>query len=78
MTIFAAFTLKRNPAGDLCKQGIIFANTHICPWMEMGTTLTNEDAASGNHFTGLPFYAKALGMAVTAVAGAANTFFMCK
>ena len=60
--------LEGNLAVNLRKDRIILADADVVPRVEMRAALTDNDAARRHVRAGLLLHAKALGMAVTAVA----------
>jgi hypothetical protein len=59
------------------KQCVIPADANVGAWLETCSPLSHNNAACRYKFPAKPFYAKPLRIAVTPVAGAANTFFVC-
>lgn len=72
------FGFETDNAVDRCKQRIILANADVDAGMEVRTTLTHEDIARKHELTVRALRSETLGMAVAAVTGRTNAFFMCK
>ncbi len=60
----------------LRKQGVVFSEPHIDAWVEFRSTLSNQDVAGTNHFTGEAFHTSALGPAVPSVIGTSTRFLV--
>lgn len=67
--------------GDLAvhqgEQGPVATGANILAGDEPRTTLTDEDAACGDHLAAVALHSESFADAVTAVTNAALTFFMC-
>ena len=69
---------KAKDAVNLCKQGIVLANTDIVAGMEVSTALPDEDVARKNELTVRTLRSQTLGLAVTTVTGATYALLMCE
>ncbi|GAB7215318.1 hypothetical protein OS42_19290 [Dickeya oryzae] len=47
-TVVRAFNFEFDFTVGQCKQGVVFAATYVAAGVELGATLTNDDAASQN------------------------------
>ena len=70
--------LKAHNAVDSSKERIVFADTNVGAGMNVCATLTHEDIARKHELTIRALRSETLGMAVAAVTGRTNAFFMCK
>ena len=70
--------LKTNHAVYLGEERIVFSDTDVIAGMEMRSALANQDVARKNELTVSTLGSKTLRLAVTAVSGTADAFFMCK
>jgi len=74
--LFATLTLKVNFAVDEGKDSVVFTDTHIRARVNPRAPLPDDDVTRPDQLAVLPFYPQAFGLAIAAVAGAADTFFM--
>ena len=72
------FGLEAHNAVDSSKERIVFADTNVGAGMNVCATLTHEDVARKHELTIRAFRPETLGMAVAAVTGRTNAFFMRK
>ena len=69
---------KAHNAIDRCKERIVLANADVGAGMEMRAALTHENVACEDKLTVRTLRTETLGMAIAAVAGRTNAFFMRK
>ena len=77
-TAALATVLKFNDAIDLRIERVVGAATDIEAGLVGCATLTNDDGAAGDDFSGKTLYAKPLRVRVAAVLGRSESFFMCQ
>src|SRR5580692_8597075 len=73
----AAVFIEQHFAGLQGKQCPIAANAYVLARHKFAAALAHDDAARGHEFAAKCFHAQTLADAVTPVAYAALTFFMC-
>jgi hypothetical protein len=71
------FAVKTDFAVDQCEQGVVVAHSNTGTWMELRPNLTDQDVAGDNGFTAEFLDTTTLRVAVTTVAAAALTLFVC-
>ena len=59
------------------EKSVIATHADVIAGVELGAALADENGAGGNELAAVTFYAKALAVAVAAVACRSLTFFMC-
>ena len=69
---------KANHAVDFSKKRIILPDANVKAGMEMRAALPHKDVAGKHELTVRALGPKTLGLAVTAVAGAAYALFVCE
>jgi hypothetical protein len=77
LAVVRAFNFELDLAFGSSEQGVIFTTTNVRTSVELGATLTNNNATSQNSFTTETLHAKAFGFGVTTVAGRTASLFMC-
>lgn len=77
--VFASFGfgLVFDLAVNFAENGMVFAHTDVVAGMELGSALADDDVTCYDSFAAVFFNTQELGIAVTTVSAAANTFFMC-
>jgi len=60
-----------------CEQGVVAATANARTGVEVGSTLANDDLASGNYLTTETLDAQVLSVGVTTVASGTRAFFVC-
>lgn len=73
----AAPILEFDNARDLGKQRIISANSHIQARFKLGAPLSDDNGAAIYRLSGKSLDPESLGLAVSSVSGASNSFFVC-
>jgi len=68
---------KLHLPGDLGEQRIIFPHAHVEAGMESTAALPDEDRSATDGLAVETLDSQSLGVAVAAVSGTANSFFMC-
>ena len=74
----SAQTLEFHHTVNQGVQGVVIATTHVVAGMDFGAALTNQDVAGQHKLTVATLGAQTLGLAVTTVARATDTFLMSK
>lgn len=69
--------LELHDAGNLGEECIIASDSNIQTGMDAGSPLPDQDIAGQNLLAPEPLDPQTLGMAVSAVSGGADSFFMC-
>ncbi len=73
----ATSILKLHGARDLGKERIILADSHIQAGFELGAPLPNDDCSAVYQLAGEALDAQPLGLAISSVTGAPDSFFVC-
>jgi len=68
---------KDDTAVHQCKEGVVFADAYIATGMMTGTSLADEDVATGGELTPKDLHAKSFAFGFAAVLGGTYAFLMC-
>lgn len=77
MEVCCLFLCKLHDTGYRCIQGIITTLTNVLSWMDLRTTLSDNDLSWTSMGPIRHFHAKALPMGITTQTGTSARFFMC-
>ncbi len=75
--ILDLFGLELDEATGHCKKGIIFTTLHVLAWVELSTTLTDNDVSDRNGLVAKYLDTESLGNRITTVRGRSARFSGC-